>query len=505
MRKWLCVLILSWLPFLAGAAEPVWTEPAASGVQVHLYLFWSKNCPHCLEARPRLLDLAARNAWVRLQDFELSEHRGNVERFVALAKQVGGEARAVPTLIYCGRMEVGLDSSDAGMAKLLGRLQACRALHGTAADSGTASLRLPLLGEIDPARLSLPLLTVLIAGMDAFNPCAFFVLLFLLSLLVHQSDRWRMALIGGVFVAFSGLMYFAFMAAWLGLFLVVGGLPWVTAAAGVVALVIGVINVKDFVAFRKGLSLSIPEAGKADIFQRARAILKADRLPAMLAATVFLGVAANFYELLCTAGFPMVYTRLLSLQVPDRATQYGWLALYNLIYVLPLAAIVLVFVRTMGARRLGEREGRLLKLLSGLMMLGLGLCLVLAPQALGDPRVALGLLVLAFAGYAGWSFVDSVTPYVGVAAAQKTAGNVQVKGVLDKTAEAPHMENGYFIFTIQDEDTGESMMVRYHGTKPDQFDEAHHIVAVGKFHDGAFQSDKLLIKCPSKYEQQKGK
>ena len=120
--------------------------------------------------------------------------------------------------------------------------------------------------------------------------------LFLLSLLVHQSDRRRMALIGGVFVAFSGLMYFAFMAAWLGLFLVVGGLPWVTAAAGGVALVIGVINVKDFVAFRKGLSLSIPEAGKADIFQRARAILKADSLPAMLAATVFLGVAANFYE-----------------------------------------------------------------------------------------------------------------------------------------------------------------------------------------------------------------
>ena len=139
MRKWRWVILLGCLPLFAAAAAPVWTEPGADGVQVHLYLFWSKNCPHCLEARPRLLDLAARNAWVRLQDFELSEHRGNVERFVALAKQVGGEARAVPTLIYCGRMEVGLDSSDAGMAKLLGRLQACRALHGTAADSGTAS------------------------------------------------------------------------------------------------------------------------------------------------------------------------------------------------------------------------------------------------------------------------------------------------------------------------------------------------------------------------------
>ena len=119
-------------------------------------------------------------------------------------------------------------------------------------------------------------------------------------------------------------------------------------------------------------------------------------------------------------------------------------------------------------------------------------------------KILLGVLLLAFVGYASWSFVDSVTPYVGVAEAQKVTSNVQVKGLLDKNAEAPHMEGEYFVFTIQDEDTGESMLVRYHGTKPDQFDEAHHVVAIGKFHDGAFQSDKLLIKCPSKYEQQKG-
>lgn len=119
-------------------------------------------------------------------------------------------------------------------------------------------------------------------------------------------------------------------------------------------------------------------------------------------------------------------------------------------------------------------------------------------------KILLGVLLLAFVGYASWSFVDSVTPYVGVAEAQKVTSNVQVKGLLDKNAEAPHMEGEYFVFTIQDEDTGESMLVRYHGMKPDQFDEAHHVVAIGKFHDGAFQSDKLLIKCPSKYEQQKG-
>lgn len=394
--RW-CLIVVLVLACLG--LPPAWATGGVGagdrGPEVHVYLFWSASCPHCLAARPQIRALAAERRWIVLHDLELGADPAHGERYVAMAAALGQEAQAVPALFYCGRMEVGWDAGGDSAARLLQALEACRG--GAQPVLPTAELRLPLLGEMDAAGLSLPVLTLLVAGLDAFNPCAFFVLLFLLSLLVHQRDRRRMLLIGLLFVGISGLMYFAFMAAWLGLFLVLGGLPWVTAAAGGVALAIGAINVKDFVAFRKGLSLSIPEAGKADIFQRARAILKADNWPAMLAATVFLGVAANFYELLCTAGFPMVYTRLLSLQVPSRAAQYGWLALYNLIYVLPLVVIVLVFVRTMGARRLGEREGRLLKLLSGLMMLGLGLCLLLAPEALGQPWVAFGLLAGAVA------------------------------------------------------------------------------------------------------------
>jgi hypothetical protein len=238
-------------------------------------------------------------------------------------------------------------------------------------------------------------MTVLIAGMDAFNPCAFFVLLFLLSLLVHQQDRRRMALIGGVFVLFSGLMYFAFMAAWLGLFRIMGSLPWVTGAAGALAVVIGAVNTKDFFAFKAGVSLSIPESRKADIFRRGRAILATGNLPAMLAATVLLAIAANFYELLCTAGFPMVYTRLLTMQVSNSTQHLFYLALYNVIYVFPMLLIVFAFVRTLGARKLSEREGRLLKLLSGLMMLELGLLLLVAPEWLNNMAATLGLVLVA--------------------------------------------------------------------------------------------------------------
>ena len=401
MRKTILLFFLFFLPLSGQAATQPWTTQDAQGqTEVHLYLFWSLTCPHCLTARPQILELVSQHGWIRLHDHELSENPANVERFIELAKSLGEEAQAVPTLIYCGQMEVGWEDRPTAANAFLSRLESCRQ-HGANSATpplATPSLNIPLIGEIDAAKLSLPLLTVLLAGLDAFNPCAFFVLLFLLSLLVHQQNRQRMLIIGGVFVAFSGLMYFAFMAAWLNLFLLIGSLPWVTAAAGLVALLMAAVNLKDYLFFHQGITLSIPEGGKADIFQRARRVLNAGNLPAMLATTVLLAIAANFYELLCTAGFPMVFTRLLTLQESSTTQHYLYLALYNVIYVLPLLLIVLAFVRSMGARKLSEREGRLLKLLSGLMMFGLGLLLLLAPEKLGNiglalaiPGVAIGL------------------------------------------------------------------------------------------------------------------
>lgn len=118
-------------------------------------------------------------------------------------------------------------------------------------------------------------------------------------------------------------------------------------------------------------------------------------------------------------------------------------------------------------------------------------------------KYLLVLLLAVFAGYSLWAFSDAVEPYVGVAAARDSRAKVQVKGVLDRNAPTPHMEGQEFVFVLQDEETGEAMPVRYQGMKPDQFDTAHHIVAIGQYREGAFWADKLLIKCPSKYESER--
>jgi len=112
-----------------------------------------------------------------------------------------------------------------------------------------------------------------------------------------------------------------------------------------------------------------------------RALVGGQRLSSLLVGTVALAIVANSYELLCTAGFPMVYTRALTLRQLSTGAYYFYLALYNLIYVIPLLIIVLAFTWTLGSRKLGEREGRLLKLLSGVMMVGLGLLLLFGTGA----------------------------------------------------------------------------------------------------------------------------
>jgi hypothetical protein len=403
-RLWQAVALLILLSAPLAAAEVEWLSDGPDGAtRIVVYYFYSDTCPHCIDARPFVAELGRRD-WIDLRSFEIVHNREHGLLYRDIAAAVGERARAVPAFIFCGSMHTGFERPETTGAVLLARMEYCRAdperqlaaLRGAGPEPGTVmGVQVPVLGLVDPGEWALPMLTVVIAGLDAFNPCAFFVLLFLLSLMVHARSRARMMLVGGTFVLISGLVYFAFMAAWLNVFLLLGQLRLVTMAAGLVAVSLAVINIKDYFWFGSGPSLSIPAARKPGLNQRIRSLVAARSLSAMLLGTAVLAVAVNSYELLCTAGLPMVYTRILTLRETDSLVFYLYLVLYNTVYVIPLLIIVLLFVLRLGSRKLGEREGRLLKLASGMMMLALGGLLLAAPAALNDAGFAVGLLVVA--------------------------------------------------------------------------------------------------------------
>ena len=373
-------------------------------ISVNLYFFWSKKCPHCRDALPFIDQLEKKHDWLTIYSRELTEHPEHVEQYISMAAQLGQEARSVPAFLWCGNMTMGYDNPDNVGKFLEQELVKCyewlksnsEQPRPTTADvMDNPVITIPLLGTLSLNDYSLPVYTVILAGLDAFNPCAFFVLLFLLSLLVHAKSRKRMFIVGGVFVLFSGLMYFLFMAAWLNVFLMMGKINVITIAAGLLAVAIAMINIKDFFWFKQGVTLSIPESAKPTLYQRARKLVTAGSWPTMIVATMGLAAFANLYEFLCTAGFPMVFTRILTMEELPTVTYYLYLALYNIIYVIPLLIIVVVFSMTFGVKKLQEEQGRQLKLLSGMMMLLLGLVLVFVPDWLNNMLAAFGLLLSA--------------------------------------------------------------------------------------------------------------
>ena len=373
---------------LAGATLAATTQPAT------LYYFWGVGCPHCAAAKPFIEELKRKYPRLRVETVEVLEHRENLPRLMEMARARKMEATGVPVFIIGDRMFSGFSAGTPAEVEraVQAALKPPAAAPSVAPPEKAPPLQVPLLGAVDATSLSLPVFTMVIATLDSFNPCAFFVLFFLLSLLIHAHSRPRMLLIGGTFVLFSGLVYFLFMAAWLNLFLLTGTLPAITVAAGILALLVGVVNVKDFFFFEQGISLTIPEQQKPKLFARMRRLLKAESTISMLAGTTVLALAANSYELLCTAGFPMVFTRMLTLRQLGTLQYYAYLAFYCVVYVIPLAVIVAVFTVTLGGRKLSEWQGRVLKLVSGVMMLGLGVVLLVDPSLLNNPLASTGLL-----------------------------------------------------------------------------------------------------------------
>lgn len=388
--------LFSWCVQAETARGPKKSKP------VTVTLFWGMGCHHCEREKAFLEDLKKRYPLMDVRELEIWQNKKNADLYRKILNSAEINQAAVPgtlvgTLFFTGFDSHTGDAIEEAVVRCLRKgcpdiiTQGGTAMVIEAKERGPFFL--PLIGTVDPAKVSLPFFTLVIAALDSINPCAFFVLLFLLSLLVHARSRKRMYLVGGIFVFFSGIIYFIFMAAWLSVFRVIGSITAVTLAGGLTAFFIGIINIKDFFIFGKGVSLSIPEKAKPRLFKRMRGLVQVESLSSLVVGTVMLAVAANTYEVLCTAGFPMVYTRVLTLQKMSAFQYYQYLMLYNLIYVVPLILIVVVITLTLGARKLTPWQGRKLKLLSGFMMSALGVILIVNPALLGNVFLSALLLV----------------------------------------------------------------------------------------------------------------
>ena len=356
-------LLLSLAPLLATA------QPGVGGAE--LQVFVREGCPHCAHAKAFLPELRRQRPEIRVRLRPLETDPAAIDDLLRYSRQAGIGAPGVPTFVLEGQVLVGFDGAEGRGKELLALIDRRQRVSG--------NVSLGRFGSISATALGLPIFTLAMGLLDGFNPCAMWVLLFLLSLLVHWRDRRRMALVAGTFVIVSGAVYYAFMAAWLNVFLLLGFTAWLRLVLGSLALVLGVVNLSEF--WRKGpkFTLSIPASAKPGLYARMRGVMQSRSLPAALAAVAGLAVVVNAVELLCTAGLPAVYTAVLSQQNLGLAAHYGYLGLYIVGYIADDALMVGIAVLALSSNRLTEGTGRWLKLISGVVMMALGLLLLLRP------------------------------------------------------------------------------------------------------------------------------
>jgi thiol-disulfide isomerase/thioredoxin len=380
------ILLLAALVAALGTAAAATAPALAAGAssnddQPHVVLFWAEGCPYCEAELEFLADLADRMPQVRIADFEVRDSEANRAHFTELLAALGMEPQAVPTTIVGDRVWVGFDERRAS------EIEAAVAalLAGEPVDDRPAAniVDLPLVGEVDVGSHSLLIATLAIGFVDGFNPCSLWALSMLLALVLHTGSRRRVLLVGLVFLSVTTAMYGLYMWGLYGVLSYVGFVGWIRVAVALVALAMGIVNVKDYFAFGVGPSLTISATRKPGLLARMRTIASSDRpLPPLLAGTATLAVGVSLLETPCTAGFPILWTNLLADHGVGAAGAVALFSLYMVVFLLDELAIFGGAVVAMRVSKVGEGQGRLLKLVGGSTMIAIAGTLVFAPQAM---------------------------------------------------------------------------------------------------------------------------
>lgn len=355
-----------------------------------VHVFYHPTCPHCRDALDFLHMLRETGAY----EFEISTY--NIENeaarklFVLTARNFGypQSQLATPFIVIGDHHHIGFDTAQTSGETLTGWIAEMQNGAQNVPETTEATSRryehldLPYLGTVNPYEMSLPVLAAALGLVDGFNPCAMWVLVYLISLIIGMKDRRRIYTLVGTFLMASGILYFLFMAAWLNLFLMIGYIRVVSVLIGVAALYMGITNIRDF-AVNGGQVVC--EIGDLEERRKTRSKIRELVTSPMSLATfggiVVLAFAVNSIEFLCSSALPAVFTHVLTLEELPAATYYLYILLYVLFFMLD-DLVIFGAAAVATEKFIGEKYAGYCHVIGGGVLILMGIYLVFFQQNL---------------------------------------------------------------------------------------------------------------------------
>jgi hypothetical protein len=352
------------------------TSSTGEGFEVHF--FHLPGCSSCEEQEPFNEKLANTYPAISIIEHDATTPAGH-SLLLEMLENLGIEdVPNTPITIFGNQVFSGWESEETTGRAIEEALQQCLAgeCPPPAGEEPGDGIVLPIIGEFIPGDYSLPALAVILGLVDGFNPCAMWVLVYLISLIATLRDRKRIWLIVGSFVLASGVLYFLFMTAWLNVFLLIGYVRPVTIVIGLVALGGGILQIREVIETKGAIVCKVTdEESRKKTMTRIQEIVSSPITLGTIVGIIALAFTVNSVEFACSFGIPAVFTRVLSLASLTTFQYYGYILLYVFIFMLDDLIIfgTAAFALTSS---LGDRYAKYTRPVGGTILIILGALLL---------------------------------------------------------------------------------------------------------------------------------
>lgn len=368
--------------------------------EVNVYLFYSETCPHCA-AEHKYLDSIKDKYDLNIYSYEVS-NPDSVEKLEKISKYLDVNVTGVPYTVINNTAIVGFGEGmtedtllyhikkarkrsfvdKAGMELGIVEKEETNNDSNKEEDDNNTIINIPIIGELNLKNVSLPIVSILIGLIDGFNPCAMWILLFLISTLIGMKDKKRLWALGLTFLITSSLVYLAFMLSWLSFAKFIGTITWFRMLIAVVALVGAAINLNSYLkTLNEEDGCTVVEAKKRKkIFKKIKEFTSKQSFLLALLGIMLLAALVNILELACSAGLPVVFTGVLSMNNLSTLEYVLYIGLYILFFMLDDIFIFAVAVKSFQLTGISTKYSKYSHLIGGILMLIIGILLVLKPE-----------------------------------------------------------------------------------------------------------------------------
>lgn len=404
------------LPVSAKADEKV----------INIHLFYGNGCPHCAAEEEFLSDYLKDRTDVKLYKYEIWYDSHNQELLSKVQKEMGTTNKnGVPFTVIGKKTIVGyadgvtdeqikdainyyLNNDYRDYAgEITGKVKKTEVKEDIIKDESKTedkkenkiekaddtkdsdqtdeNVTVPVLGKINAKKVSLPILAVVLGFVDGFNPCAMWILIFLITMLFNMKDRKKMWILGLTFILTSGIVYLMFMLAWLNLATFISKISFIRLLIAVIALVVGLINVYKYIDSLKKKDEGCDVVDKKDrkkIMEKIISITHEKKFIIALLGIMVLAASVNIIELMCSIGIPLLFTQILAMNNLSTFSYMIYMFIYIFFFLIDDIVIFVISMVTLKVTGLSTKYTKYSHLIGGIIMLIIGLLLIIKPELL---------------------------------------------------------------------------------------------------------------------------